>query len=263
MTKKLPILLSIPHGGTNKPKELKGRLCITRREQFDDSDPFVSEIYDLKNSVQYVMSTDIARVYVDLNRSPKDTPPRNSDGVIKSLTCYRKPIYLAGMEPDESLVAMLLDMYHAPYYDAISHICKKSEIQMGFDCHSMASVAPDIAPDAVQTKKKKRPLFCISNQNGKTCSNKQLKLLASHISESFGVSLSSVALNDPFKGGYLTSFFGNNPVPWIQIEMNRDMYLNKQWFDVHTLKINYTRLVKLNQMFKKAMTNFCIDNKWI
>lgn len=262
MTKKLPILLSIPHGGTKKPKELKRRLCITKREQFDDSDPFVQEVYDLKNSVEYVVSADIARAYVDLNRSPKDVPPGNSDGAIKSLTCYRKPIYLEGMEPDESLIETLLDTYHAPYYDEISNACKKSEIQMGFDCHSMASIAPDIAPDAVQKQKKMRPLFCISNQNGRTCSNDQLRRLACCISESFDVSLSSVALNDPFKGGYLTGFFGNNPVPWIQIEMNRSMYLGKQWFDANSLTIDCARLAKLNQMFKETMMNFCIDNEW-
>ena len=43
----LPILLSIPHGGTQTPLELVGHLSITDRDLFDDSDPFVMELYDL------------------------------------------------------------------------------------------------------------------------------------------------------------------------------------------------------------------------
>ena len=116
---KLPVLLSIPHGGTKRPSELNGHLCITEHDQFDDSDPFVVEIYDLGDEVQTVIKTDIARAFVDLNRSLQDLPPKNPDGLIKSSTCYEKPIYLNGKEPDESLRKMLIEMYYKPYHRAI------------------------------------------------------------------------------------------------------------------------------------------------
>jgi formiminoglutamase len=93
---KLPVLLSIPHGGTRKPEELEGHLSITNKDLFDDSDPFVTELYDLGDKVKRVIKTDIARAFVDLNRSLQDMPPQNPDGLIKSKTCYEKPIYIKG-----------------------------------------------------------------------------------------------------------------------------------------------------------------------
>ena len=113
---KLPILLSIPHGGKIHPPELDNRLSITERDLFDDSDPFVIEIYDLGERVQRVISTNIARAFVDLNRSPYDLPPNNPDGLIKSSTCYQKPIYRNGQEPGESLRKSLIDLYYYPYH---------------------------------------------------------------------------------------------------------------------------------------------------
>ena len=116
---KLPILLSIPHGGTRKPSELEGHLSITDKDLFDDSDPFVVELYDLGNKVQRVIKTDIARAFVDLNRSLQDMPPDNPDGLIKSKTCYDKPIYTNGTEPSDSLKTMLIELYYRPYHQAI------------------------------------------------------------------------------------------------------------------------------------------------
>jgi formiminoglutamase len=46
----------------------------------------------------------------------------------------------------------------------------------------MASYAPNISPDR---NKKKRPLFYLSNQDGKTSSKEMITLLADYIAESF------------------------------------------------------------------------------
>ena len=78
----LPILLSIPHGGTQKPPELDGHLCITDKDLFDDSDPFVIEIYDLEEKVERVIKTNIARAFVDLkslHAGSSSTKSRRSD----------------------------------------------------------------------------------------------------------------------------------------------------------------------------------------
>ena len=255
MTNKLPILLSIPHGGTNKPAELDGHLCITEHDQFDDSDPFVIEIYDLQDKVQRVIKTDIARAYVDLNRREDDLPPKNPDGVIKSMTCYGKPIYIKGREPDQNLQKTLLDAYHKKYHDKVKEYVKDSNLKLALDCHSMAAVAPSISPDGNNSK---RPKFCISNQNGKTAPNAMMEELGKCITKSFGLKKEDVQYNDTFKGGYLTQSYGNNPLPWIQVEMGRQMYLEKPWFDKETLKIEKSRLKDLNRMFENSLKMFFI-----
>ena len=250
---KLPILLSIPHGGTKRPKELEDHLCITNKDQFDDSDPFVIEIYNLENKVERVISSEIARAYIDLNRSPQDLPPQNPDGLIKSTTCYQKKIYIKGREPDDSLTKKLIQLYYLPYHRSIQKSLREIDLQLCLDCHSMASQAPNISPDG---KNKERPLFCLSNQNGKTSSNEMIELLADCISESFQINRNQILLNNPFLGGYITKTYGNNPIPWIQIEMNRKLYLTDPWFDKDSLTLKKSHSKKLNKQFEESLNLF-------
>lgn len=250
---KLPVLLSIPHGGTQKPPELDSLLSITDKDMFDDSDPFVIEIYDLGEKVEGVVKTNIARAFVDLNRSLQDLPPQNPDGLIKSSTCYQKQIYKKGREPDEGLTNLLIEMYYKPYHRSIQKKIHELDLQVCLDCHSMASVAPNISPDG---KNKKRPLFCLSNQNGKTSSNEMITRLASCISESFDIKKEDISLNEPFQGGHITKTYGNNPFPWIQIEMNRDLYLSESWFDYNSLSIDSSRLRELKVQFENCLKLF-------
>ncbi|HSG83937.1 MAG: N-formylglutamate amidohydrolase [Nitrosopumilus sp.] len=249
---KLPVLLSIPHGGTHKPVELEGHLSITNKDLFDDSDPFVIELFDLGDKVERVIKTDIARAFVDLNRSRQDMPPDNPDGLIKSKTCYDKPIYTNGKEPDDSLKRMLIELYYNPYHQAIQKSLEELDLKLCLDCHSMAATAPYFSPDKTQSK---RPLFCISNNYGKTSSQKMIELLADSISEAYSIDKNEIFLNDPFHGGHITKTYGNNPVPWIQIEMNRDMYLSESWFDNEMLSMKTERLQELNNMFENTVVS--------
>ena len=250
---KLPVLLSIPHGGTKRPSELDGHLCITEHDQFDDSDPFVVEIYDLGDKVQRVIKTDIARAFVDLNRSLQDIPPKNPDGLIKSSTCYDKPIYLKGREPDDTLRNLLIEMYYKPYHRQIQKSLSELDLQLCIDCHSMAEFAPFISPDK---DNKERPLFCLSNQDGKTSSSEIIELFAECICKSFLINKKDVTLNEPFKGGYITKTYGNNPIPWIQVEMNRNQYLTEPWFDHKNMTVNQSRLHELNEKFERTLDLF-------
>ncbi len=250
MTTALPALLSIPHGGTATPQELQGRLSITGKDLFDDSDPFVAEIYDLGEMVQHVVKADVARTFVDLNRSLHAMPPQNPDGLIKSATCHQRPIYRTGAEPDESLRSLLVQRYYMPYHREIQRSLRELDVQVCLDCHSMASHAPDVSPDG---NKSGRPQFCISNWDGRTSSGEMIHLLADCISESFQVDRKDVSINSPFHGGHITRTYGNNPVPWIQIEMNRGMYLAPPWFDGDSLEMDQTRLQRLNGRFGECL----------
>jgi len=250
---KLPILLSIPHGGTCKPAELEGHLSITNKDLFDDSDPFVMELYDLGDKVQRVIKTDIARAFVDLNRSLQDMPPENPDGLIKSKTCYDKPIYTNGKEPDDSLKTMLIEMYYQPYHQSIQKSIEELDLQLCLDCHSMASTAPYFSPDKTQSK---RPMFCISNNDGQTSTQEMIELLSDSISQAYSIDRNEISLNNPFHGGHITRTYGNNPVPWIQVEMNRSLYLSSPWFDEDTLAVDPSHLQKLNKQFENSLDTF-------
>ena len=248
----LPFLISIPHGGTNMPPELNGHVIITPHDLFDDSDTFTREIYDVGDAVIKVLKTDIARAYVDLSRAPQQMPPEFPDGLIKSSTCLLKPIYAPDKHPDKILRKLLIAKYYRPYHDELAIWSRFKHIKLGLDCHSMLPVAPDISPDHGQ----KRPLINLGNLDGAACPNEIVLLLAQSFRFVFNLSDKEVTINRPFKGGYITQKFANDPIPWIQIEMNRILYLESQWFDGEKLEINRNRLVQLNAKFLDTLLMF-------
>jgi formiminoglutamase len=245
----LPVLLSIPHGGTQVPEEVRDRVCITPRDLFDDSDACTADIYDLGSEVRCVVKSDIARAFVDLNRAPDDRPPENADGVVKTATCFKRPIYLADREVDTALTERLLTRYHMTYHDRLHAAAADPGIALALDCHSMLAAAPPISSNPGQP----RPLFCLSNRDGATAPNDLLLQLAEAIGRAFDISAARIGLNDPFKGGYITQRHGCGRLPWIQVEMNRALYLAGAWFDADRLRVDPGRLAELREQFRAAL----------
>jgi N-formylglutamate deformylase len=262
------------------------RTCILPEDIFDDIDPFTREIYDLEPWVVEVMDTDIARAFVDLNRAADDLPPKNPDGIIKSMTCYKKPIYIKGKEPNKPLRQTLIEHYYLPYHKKLQEITSQNkELKLALDCHSMAAEPPPIAPDKTNEKFLRggarkaqsagreannlidamrkapcamrlppgRPLICLGNAHGKACSQEIVKQLAKCFCEAFQLEEKDITINQPFAGGYITRTYGNNPLPWVQVEMNRSLYLADPWFDPITLQVDNYRLMELNDRFKKTL----------
>jgi N-formylglutamate deformylase len=247
-----PVLLCIPHSGQQIPKELEGRIVIDKQETFKDSDAYTKEIFDLGSKVIQVISTDYARAFIDMNRNLDDLPPAVPDGMIKSMTCYQTPIYSEGEEPDENLIGKLVTKYYKPYHMEIQNALRNSNLKLALDCHSMAEIAPNISPDVGQ----KRPSVCLGNCFDKTCSRDIIKKLADCFSAAFDLKREDVKINKPFFGKYTTQRYGLKPIPWIHVELNRKLFLEKPWFNSDTLLINESRLQELNTMFENTLKLF-------
>lgn len=220
---------------------------------FDDADACTREIYDLGSAVALVQKANVARAVVDLNRAPNDRPPRNPDGVVKTQTAYTKPVYFPDREPQAVAVNDLLARYYDPYHDALARAADHHQVEVGIDCHSMASEGPPTARDAG----KPRPLFCISDREGSSAHRDLIDGLAHSITASFGCRPGDVRINSPFQGGYITAHHGLRPLPWIQVEMNRALYLAPPWFDRGALRVDPSRIAELRGQFKDALTTFC------
>lgn len=247
-----PVLLCIPHSGQNIPNELKERVVISKQEIFEDSDAFTKEIYDLGSKVFQVISTEYARAFVDMNRNLDDLPPKIPDGLIKSMTCYEKQIYEKGKEPDDELIKKLISNYYDPYHTKIQTAIKNPDLKLALDCHSMANIAPGISPDVG----KQRPLVCLGNCFDKTCSRETISKLAKCFEKAFELPSEEVKINDPFTGKYTTLTYGLKPIPWIHVELNRKLFLDKPWFDKNSLSIDKSRLKDLNNKFEKSLDLF-------
>ena len=172
---KLPVLITIPHGGMLIPDELTNKIIISKKQIFEDIDPFTQQIYNLEDKVTAVFKTDIARTFIDLSRSTNDLPPENPDGIIKSHTCFGKKIYNDNEQPDSEFITLLLDKYYHPFHNQLSDFIErnKNEIRLCLDCHTMAETGPVISPD----KGMKRPLFCLGSRFGNAAPNDMIEKL--------------------------------------------------------------------------------------
>ena len=245
--KRFPVIVSIPHGGDLIPPEVSDEILLSPRDVFEDGDPFSRQIYDLGERVQAVVATGIARAVVDLNRAPDDLPPHNPDGVIKTVTALGVPIYRNRLLPGEK-TRLLLERYYFPYHNRLDAESKKPGLELALDCHTMLPIGPVTARD----KGRQRPLICLGNTGGcdgtgegTSCPVELLNTLKEGFHRAFAdadvETAGGVHFNDPFSGGYITRRHGSGALPWVQVEINRAVYMDARWFDSDFRRIRFLR----------------------
>ena len=258
-----PILISIPHSGDTVPPEVADMVSITERDIFYDGDAFTREIYDFGKRLEAVIETSITRAIVDVNRDSCDRAPANPDGVVKTVTTDGTPVYREGMFPDGDLVEDLLQRYYFPYHERLGDLLESRDIKLALDCHSMLERSPPISdkPDLP------RPLICLSNRGDRgglpvrghgpvTCPPEWIRALAESLGQAFA-GVGRVAMNDPFLGGYISQYnYGQRGIPWIQIKINRKLYLNEAYFDPERLRVDQRIIQELRGRISDAIVQF-------
>lgn len=209
---KIPFLISVPHAGISIPEEIEDLNLIGAEQIVKDGDEGALEIYDLKDEVNTFVTTDIARAYIDMNRSADDLSP---DGVVKTETIFKERIYRQPL--DKSRIKLLLDNYYYPYHAMLQSSSKGN--LMGIDCHTMLSESPPIS----SLPGIKRPKICLSNA-GETCSENWLSIFAGCLEIEFGFSIS---INYPFMGGHIIRSHASE-LPWMQLELSREEFMSYQ-----------------------------------
>lgn len=265
---KLPVIISVPHGGTTIPGEVKSLCRADLPAILRDGDTWSRELYALKDQVLFYNDTHIARAAVDLNREPGDRPPVNPDGVVKTFTINGEQVWHdpAGLPGDKA--DLLIQRYHMPYHRTIQEACGNPEAVLGLDCHTMLGLAPAGNSDPFQP----RPLLCLSNRGDikglptgeepTTAPEGLLRALQSSLAEQFqheDVQVKAdgppVTLNHPFRGGFITRYHGTTtPIPWIQVEISRALYMpeNPCWTVKPPLEV-MRRLKDIRTKFLKGL----------
>jgi N-formylglutamate deformylase len=226
----VPLLLSMPHVGTDIPDDIAARLapCALARA---DTDWHLATLYDFAADMgASTLAARWSRYVIDLNRPPEDTnlyPGQDTTGLCPVDTFRREPLYRDGLAPDAADVQRRLDLYWRPYHARLRAELDRLLALHGrvvlWDAHSIASVVPrffegrlpDLNFGTVS-----------STANGASCA---LQLQDEMLCVAEAQDRFSFIFNGRFRGGHITRHYGDpaGGVHAIQLEMCQCLYMNE------------------------------------
>jgi len=217
-------ILSIPHAGTEIPEDMAPFLINDEWALNQDVDWRVDELVDidyLKSLGIAVIKANIHRVAIDINRPEERT-----------VFCWKKNTHgldLLNEEPDELQRKLFIEKYHKTYFDALADLISQSvhksrKVVPVIDLHSMPSRPTEYHLQMNPQQKMERPGICLSDLEGKSCIPEYIELLEKEFTER-GL---DPAINDPYLGGYVTQFVDKFNANVVQIEINRDVYMDEK-----------------------------------
>jgi N-formylglutamate deformylase len=223
----VPILLSVPHCGTEFPDELKDQYKPALRQSPDDTDWFVHNLYNFGPAMGItIIHAVYSRWVIDLNRDPQSKPLYSDGRIITALcpttTFLGEPIYLhERKEVGDEEVRRRVEKYYVPYHQKIQELLSELRQKFGkvllWDCHSIRQSVPTI-------HKEKFPDLILGDADGTSASPGLIETSIQTL-ESGGYSFSH---NYPFKGGYITRYFGkpSENQHALQLEMTKVNYMD-------------------------------------
>jgi N-formylglutamate deformylase len=200
-----PLILSIPHAGTQIPDFLQPRLTslwLARK----DADWWLPELYAFAAALGVtILRTEISRTVIDVNRDPTGAslyPGQATTGLCPLTSFDGESLYVAGMEPDDAEIQRRRVEYFEPYHAAltteIARLGRLHPILTLYDCHSIRSEIGTLFDGVL-------PNFNIGTNDGKACDAAITERVAAICAADKKF---SHVVNGRFKGGYITRHYG-------------------------------------------------------
>lgn len=219
----VPLLISIPHLGTELPPEFEADMRDPAPLK-QDTDWHLDHLYGFAASLgASILKAKVSRYVIDLNRPPSGEslyPGQTTTGLCPTETFRGEPLYGRDEWPDAAEQARRLSGYWQPYHDALRAELDRLKAAHGavllWDAHSIASVLPRLFDG-------KLPDLNFGTASGSSCA----PAIIDSVVELTRASSFSHVLNGRFKGGYITRHYGapDNGIHAIQLEMGQDLYM--------------------------------------
>jgi len=218
----LPVVIGLPHTGTDLPPEVAAALNETGLA-LADTDWHVDRLYaDLLPGATFVRAT-FHRYVIDANRPPDGAslyPGQNTTGLCPTTDFDGRPLYAPGAEPDAAEIERRRLGYHAPYHAALAGEVERLRAThphvLLFDAHSIRSQIPFLFEGRL-------PDLNIGTNGGVTCAP-ELQAICADVA---AASPFSAVVNGRFKGGWTTRHYGAPETGRhaIQLEIAQDAYM--------------------------------------
>lgn len=234
-----PIVLASPHSGRLYPKSFLAQTQLNRDELRLCEDCYVDQIFNPLTDIGLpFLHALFPRCFVDVNRSETEWPPnsmpnmpentvspRARAGLGVTPTCIARDLEIYDRPLLAKHIQARLDQLYHPYHTALTRMIKRTKRAVGhailLDCHSMPGVL---------ACGQKRADIILGDRFGKSCHPETIDILQEKL-QALGY---NVIRNTPYAGGFITTHYGrpNMGVQAIQIEINKDLYLNPHTFEV-------------------------------
>lgn len=259
----IPLVCDVPHSGRIFPDDFNSNISTQELRKWEDS--YVDELSShAPNYGCPILSANIHRTYIDLNRhimdihpdliqkdleeihlNPTDKTLRTGNGLLKRIGPNGEEMHKGTLSV--KAVKRRVNDFYIPYHACLSSLINESKEKFGKTYHlNMHSMFSHSNFWELGQEGDVRADFVLSNNNNATCEPSFTKFVKDTI-ENMGY---SVALNDPFLGGEIVCMYGNpeNNIHSLQIEIKKSLYMDQFTLEKHRefKRMNYdiSRLLK-------------------
>ena len=221
----IPLLISIPHAGTELEPEVASALS-KEAALLPDTDWHVPVLYQFARDMgAHILIARYSRMMVDLNRPADDQPlyKTATTGLFPTTLFNGIPTFIPGKEPAaEQKERYLKEIWH-PYHSKIQAVIDELKTSFGyavlFDAHSIASHIPRLFEG-------KLPDLNLGTNSGESC----LPRVQESLADCCGKQSYSWVMNGRFKGGYITRAYGQPEKHQhaLQLELAQCNYMEEQ-----------------------------------
>ncbi|WP_374192474.1 N-formylglutamate deformylase [Trinickia acidisoli] len=221
----VPLLISIPHLGTDIPPDIRRQLTDVA-DVVADTDWHLDRLYDFAIAAgASVLGARVSRYVVDLNRPSTGEslyPGQTTTGLCPTETFRGEPLYPNAGAADATEVERRLNAYWRPYHAKLRMELDRLKAEFGnvllWEAHSIASVLPRLFDG-------KLPDLNVGTNSGESCDARVLDAITASLSDQ---PFTWIA-NGRFKGGHITRAYGRpaQGIHAVQLEMCQSTYMNE------------------------------------